>query len=57
MTNPNQDLIDLCQLNQLRDANNKSVRADTEKERDAQGIDWKIRDLAHKIIQKSKGEE
>lgn len=55
MDNSNQDLLDLCQLNQLRDANDKSVLSNEDKERDSKVIDWKIRQTVHEIIQKSKG--
>ena len=54
MKNPNQDLLDLCTLNQLRDANEESVLPETEKESLGKAIDWKIRHATQKIINKER---
>ena len=56
MNNPNQDLLDLCRLNQLRDANEDGLSTEDEKESMDKVIDWKIRKAMQNIIHKDKEE-
>jgi len=49
----NQDLLDLCRLNQLRDINTKGILPDDEKEANSQIIDRSIKEIARKIKRKA----
>ena len=47
--NPNQDLIDIINLNKLRDANDDCLLPESEKVATANAIEWKQRHLMNKI--------
>lgn len=46
-----QNILEIARLNQLRDANETAMISEAEREANAKGIAWKLKEVARKTIQ------